>query len=297
MKKSAMIIINPTAGKEKGADYENLIREQLEEIYGELTIKITEGEGDATKFAKEATNEGYDLVVSLGGDGTVNEVVNGLASFENPPMLGIIPMGTGNVLARALNIPMKPERAIELLKIGHYTEIDIGLANEKYFTNILAIGNAAKAVHDVDIEDKTKFGLFSYIKAVAKEMIKDDVFSVKIEMDEQTWEGDVSVIILGLLDSLAGLKTIVSSENVSDGLIHVIAIKSLNLTELITMTPSLFFGSFENSDNIEYFKTINLKINQLDNRKFESNIDGDEGPSLPLNINILPKHLKVISTK
>lgn len=295
MKQSAMIIINPSAGKEKAASYEGVITEELKDKYANLSVKYTQGAGDATKFAREACQDNFDLVVSLGGDGTVNETVNGLASFETPPMLGIIPLGTVNMLARVLNIPIKPEKAIKLLKNDYYKEIDVGLANGKYFTNVLSVGQAAKAIYDVDIEDKTKLGFLAYVNAVGKEILKDDVFSVRLETDEETWEGEVSVIIIGLLDSLAGLKTILSNGDISDGIMHVIAIKSIHVSDLISMTPSLVFGGIIESENIVYFKTKSLKLDTLDNSQYESNIDGDEGPKLPLEIKVLPKRLKVVS--
>lgn len=295
MKKSAMIIINPTAGKEKGTTYEEKIKQELENKYTNLIIKHTQGEGDATRFAKEASENKFDLVVAVGGDGTVNETVNGLAGSDNPPKLGIIPLGTVNGLARALNIPIKAEKAIKILKNDYYKKIDVGLANDRYFTNLLGIGHAAEAIHNVDIELKTKFGPLSYIIAVGKEILNDDVFPVILDMDNHKWEGETSVIIIGLSDSLDGLKYIFPNRKINEGALHILAIKSLNVAKLIGMTPSLAFGSINDSENIEYFQTKNLKISRLDNSPYESNIDGDKGPDLPLEIKILPKHLKVIS--
>jgi len=297
MDKSAMIIINPTSGKEKAASFEERIKEELKSKYPNLVVKYTKGEGDATKFAKEACEEKYDLVVSLGGDGTVNEIVNGLASFEVTPLLGIIPLGTVNSLARALNIPVKIEKAIELLTKDYHKMIDVGLVNGKYFVNILGVGQAAKAVYDVNIEEKTKFGPLAYVLAIGKEILKDDIFQVKLEMDDKIWEGEFSVIIIGLTDSLGGLKSILSNVEIGDGKMFILGIKSLNISKLIGITPSLAFGNITDSDNIEYFQTRKLKLTAINNHKYKSNIDGDEGPYLPLQISILPRHLRVISNQ
>ena len=294
MEKSALVIINPTSGQEKAASFEEMIRDTLEDEYSKLVIRLTEAAGDATIFAKEACEDDFDLIVSVGGDGTLNETVNGLAGFDNPPMLGIVPLGTVNSLARALNLPMKAEKAIELLKNDEYKAIDVGLANNQYFTNLIGVGHAAKAIHDVDIEEKTKFGPLAYAFAVGKEMIKDEVFPVKLEMDDNTWEGEISVLIIGLWDSLGGLKTILPDIEIIEGALHIFAIKSLSVPKLIGMTPSLAFGSINDSKNIEYFQTKKLKLEALDNQEYESNVDGDKGPNLPLEISALPKHLKVI---
>lgn len=295
MEKSAMIIINPTSGKEKASEYEDKIKDVIKMEYPNLIIKYTKGQGDATKFAKNAGEDSFDLVVSLGGDGTINETVNGIAGFKNPPMLGIIPMGTVNDLARALNIPLQPEEAIELLGNGTQRKIDVGIANELYFTNILGVGNIARAIHDVDSEEKTKLGPLAYFISTAKELIEGDIFSVKLEMDQESWEGDVSVVIAGLIDSLGGFKTILSNAEVGDGMFHIFAIKKLDIPELMKITPSVFSGKITDSDNVKYFRSKSLKIKALNDHKHESDVDGEKGPELPLRLKILPGHLIVIS--
>lgn len=295
MRKSAMIIINPSAGKEKAASYEDVVKKELGNKYTDIVVKYTKGEGDATKFAVNAAKNKFDLVVSLGGDGTVNETVNGLVRFDIPPRLGIIPLGTVNMLARVLNIPTNANKAIELLSNDYYKEIDVGLANDKYFTNVLAIGEAAKAVYDVDVEEKTKFGFIAYIRAVVEKIMDDDIFPVKLKMDTEEWEGKVAVVVIGLLDSLIGFKSLLSNDDINNGIMHVVAIKSLNIPKLIGMTPALALGKMKDSDNFEYFQTKTLEVETLSNVKQMSNIDGDEGPELPIKIKVLPRHLKIIS--
>ena len=295
MGKSAMVIINPSSGKEEAGEYEKEIRESLKERYENVTVKHTSGEGDATKFAKKAGEEKFDLVVALGGDGTVNETVNGLASFENPPKLGIVPMGTVNDLSKALNIPGNPNKAIELLTSGREKKIDVGIANERYFTNILGIGRAAKAIHEVDSEEKSKLGAIAYGIAIGKETLKDDVFSVEIKTDDGEWEGDVSVIIIALIDSLGGLKSVLPEKVIGDGVFHVLAIKRLNISELMNMGSSLVFEDIKESDNVNYFKSKNVSIKALDEYNHGSDVDGEEGPDLPIDLKIYPHHLTVIS--
>lgn len=296
MEKSVMIIINPSAGKEEAVSYGERVREELKHNYTKLIERHTKGEGDAEEFACEACEGGFDLVVCL-GDGTVNETVNGLAGFQKRPLLGIIPLGTVNNLAGALNIPDEPEKAIELLKSEHYKEIDVGLVNGKYFTNSLGIGNVARAVYDVEVEEKTKLGTIAYVKAVGKKILKDDVFSVRLEMDEETWEGEIAVIIITLLDSIGGFKSIAPEVGIGDGKMHVFVVRNLNLSKLIAITPYLVTGSISDSQNIEYFQTENIKIKTPDGNQYKCNMDGDEGPKLPLEIKVLPRHLRVISKK
>ena len=294
MKKSALVIINPTSGKEEAPNYEEKLNETLTKEYSNVVIKQTKGEGDATQFAKEAGQEKYDLVVALGGDGTVNETVNGLAGFDQPPVLGIIPMGTVNDLARSLKIPLEPEKAIELLVKGQHKAVDIGQVNGRYFTNVLGIGKATKAVHDVDIKEKSKLGALAYVKAIASEILEDDFFPIKIDMDDKSWEGDVAVVLVALIDSLGGNKSVLSDVEKGDGYFHIFAIKRLNFSKLVNMAPALLSGAIEKSENVEYFKSKTIHMKALNSVKQESDIDGEKGPDLPLELKILPRRLTVI---
>ena len=134
--KRARIIYNPTSGRE--AIRKNLpdVLEILENAGYETSAHATTGEGDAIEAAKLAVERRYDLVVAAGGDGTISEVVNGMAEQEYRPKLGIIPVGTTNDFARALQIPRDIVAAAEIIAKGDRIPIDIGRMNEKYFINI-----------------------------------------------------------------------------------------------------------------------------------------------------------------
>src|SRR4051812_20595424 len=107
-----MLIVNPSSGKEEAVACLDDVKESLLERDCEIVIRQTEKENDATRFAKEACRKGYDVVVSMGGDGTLNETINGISGEEHRPSLGIIPLGTVNDFARALHIPLETPQAI-----------------------------------------------------------------------------------------------------------------------------------------------------------------------------------------
>ena len=153
--KKCMVIINPSSGKEKASEYEKKIIGQLHNY--EVIVKETEGEKDATRFAKMACDEQYDAVILVGGDGTLNEGINGIAEQPHRPVVGVVPLGTVNDFARALDISLDPDEAIALLG-GKTTKADIGKVNDHYFTNVIAIGLLAEAVGDVSVEQKTSLG-------------------------------------------------------------------------------------------------------------------------------------------
>ena len=140
MRKRARIIYNPTSGKEmfKRALPDVLIK--LEKAGYETSAYATERAGDATKEAERALEQEYDLLIVAGGDGTLNEVVNGIAEQPNRPKLGIIPMGTVNDFGRALHLPSNIMKAVDVIVNGHTTQVDIGKMNSRYFINLAAGG-------------------------------------------------------------------------------------------------------------------------------------------------------------
>ena len=113
--KRAMLIVNPSSGKEEAVDYVEKIEEILNGKGYEVKVSQTEKELDAMKYCQTACRDEFDLVVSLGGDGTLNETINGMVDQTHRPLLGIVPLGTVNDFARALNIPLEPDKAVDVL--------------------------------------------------------------------------------------------------------------------------------------------------------------------------------------
>src|SRR3954471_9642523 len=146
--KKARLIYNPTSGRE-------ILKRNLPEILQKLEIAgyeaschATTGAGDATEAARIAVERKYDIVIAAGGDGTIHEVVNGLAEQEYRPKLGIIPVGTTNDFARALHIPRDILAATEIIAKGDRIPVDIGLVNDKYFINIAGGGRLTELTYD-----------------------------------------------------------------------------------------------------------------------------------------------------
>ncbi|MCR3956701.1 MAG: diacylglycerol kinase family lipid kinase [Gudongella sp.] len=295
MRKSAMIIINPSSGKERAADFEVKIRKAIGKGYENLEVRHTEGKWDASRYAKEAGEKGFQLVVALGGDGTVNETVNGLAGFDDPPVLGIVPMGTVNDLARALHIPLDPEDAIDLLKDGDIRRIDVAVANDRYYTNTLAIGKIPSAIHNVDSDEKSRLGPLAYFIASARELAKDASFRVSLSMDDGSWKGDIEVLAAGLLDTIGGFREILPKAHMGDGMLNILVFKKLDILEAIKISPSVLMGKLEDKDIIEYFRSKTLHISTSAGISIESDVDGEKGPDLPLKIEVLPGKLRVIT--
>ena len=165
--KRARIIYNPTSGREIFKKHLPDVLAKLENAGYETSCHATTGPGDATEAARIAVKRKYDIVIAAGGDGTFNEVVNGLAEQEYRPKLGLIPVGTTNDFARALHIPRDILAATDVIVNGQTIPIDIGRMNDKYFVNIAGGGRITELTYEVPIKLKTMLGqLAYYIKGI-----------------------------------------------------------------------------------------------------------------------------------
>lgn len=291
--KKAMLIVNPSSGGEKSKDFEERAAERLREFFDEVEVVHTEGAGDATEFCQKACREEYDSVFAMGGDGTVNEAVNGLAEQPYIPKFGFFPLGTVNDLARALNLPMDPEEAIAQFSPDRLVDLDIGKINDTCFMNVVAIGVLPESINDVESEDKTKLGKFAYYLSAAKRLINMETFLFKVEIDGEEEELESSTILIGLTNSVGGFETLFPEAEVNDGFLNFMAIRDRNLLDTIKAVPDLLKGVDSSTENVKYrrFKSCSIR-QQGDGEPLTVNIDGDKGPVLPVRIKILPKHIR-----
>jgi diacylglycerol kinase (ATP) len=292
----AVVIVNPTSGREEGKKYGPQAKVELEKLYDEVELKWTEKAGDATKFAREAARAHVDAVYALGGDGTVNECVNGIAPEEHRPAFGFIPLGTVNDLGRVLDIPMNADKAIENLTNRRKKAIDIGKLNDTYFINIVAIGSIPEAVHDVPIEKKTKLGPLAYLLEGVKAVSEKEVYAFKFDIDGETVEVDSFLVLIALTNSVAGIQSMIPNARVDDGYLHLVALKGDSITNKLDLVPKIFTGKLTDDERVFYRKFEKAHISLSDRQKNESvitNIDGDEGDPLPIKLNILKQHIEV----
>ena len=288
--KKAMLIINPTSGGEKALDYKEKLENKAKEYFEYIETKITEKAKDATAFAEEASMENYEAVIVFGGDGTVNEVISGIAEKNYIPKLGIIPGGTGNLITKLLEISQDIDEAIDQLDFNKTNAIDIGKANKSYFGYIFSVGSLPEAIHNVEIEDKTKYGVLAYAINTIKSVIKDEVFNIKIETENGSYEGEASQVLVLLSNYYADKK--IFEEN-KDGYANILILKNASIISKISLIPDLLKGDIVENDNIEYIKAKDITISS--DTKLESDIDGDRSDDLPVKITVLGNHIEIYS--
>ncbi len=288
--KKAMLIINPTSGGEKALDYKEKLENKAKEYFEYVETKITEKAKDATSFAEEASKENYEAVIVFGGDGTVNEVISGIAEKDYIPKLGIIPGGTGNLITKLLEISQDIDEAIDQLDFNKTNAIDIGKANKSYFGYIFSVGSLPEAIHNVEIEDKTKYGVLAYAINTIKSVIKDEVFNIKIETENGSYEGEASQVLVLLSNYYADKK--IFEEN-KDGYANILILKNASIISKLSLIPDLLKGDIVENDNIEYIKAKDITISS--DTKLESDIDGDRSDDLPVKITVLGNHIEIYS--
>ena len=291
--KRCMLIINPTAGRERAKYHKENLRRQLESMFDDVELRETEQAGDATLWAKEAALIGFDAVFSMGGDGTLNETINGLAQANKPIDFGFIPLGTINDLARALNIPLHPEVAIDILPRCKTVKVDIAKANDRYFINTIATGIMPEAVGHVSIEQKTRLGPLAYFLTGIKAMQAHETSLFKITTPEGSSVYRSPLIVAMLTNSVGSFRNLAPQARVDDGKIWLGIFKDFNYLDLIKVIPEFLSGQPLTSELMTLKALEEVRMELLSDHPLSTNMDGDSGPSFPLDIKVLPSFLSV----
>lgn len=297
MQKRCRIIYNPTSGREALKNDLVEILNILERAGYETSAFATTPEPNSSQNeAKRAAQAGFNLIIAAGGDGTINEVVNGIAPLKHRPKLGIIPAGTTNDYARALKIPREsPIEAAKVIANGKTVKMDIGRANDKYFVNIAAGGLLSELTYAVPSEFKTLFGYLAYLVKGAELLPRVKPINMHLEYDDGVYDGKASMFFLALTNSVGGFEQIVPDASLDDGKFTLIVVKTSNLLEMMRLiTMVLNGGKHINDANILYVKTSKLVAKPVD-EKMMINIDGEYGGDAPMKFKNLKRHIEIFA--
>ena len=290
--KRARIIYNPTSGREAFKKHLPDVLEKLEIAGYEASCHATTGAGDATQAAIEAVRRGFEVVIAVGGDGTLNEVVAGISQCENRPKLGLIPMGTTNDFARAVHIPRNIDEALKIIIEGETIPVDVGLVNEeRYFINIAAGGRITELTYEVPSKMKTMLGQMAYyLKAI--EMIPSIKAShMKIQLDEEEFDGNAMMFLCGLTNSVGGFEKIAPDASINDGLFTVIILKECNIADFIRIASLALRGEHLTDERVIYRKASRIVV--ISDDEVHLNLDGEYGGDAPAIFQNLKRHIEV----
>ena len=291
MRKRARIIYNPTSGKElfKRTLPDVLIK--LEKAGFETSAYATEKIGDATTEAKRCLTQDYDVLIAAGGDGTLNEVINGIAEHPNRPKIGIIPMGTVNDFGRALHLPNDIMSAIDVIIEGHSTRVDIGKMNSRYFINLAAGGQLTQVSYETPSRLKSIVGPFAYYIKGFEMLPQMKAVDIRIEYDDEVFQGEALLFLLGLTNSMAGFEKLVPDAKLDDGYFTLIIVEKANLAELGHIMTLASRGEHIKHPKVHYKKAKSINISSFIDMQL--NVDGEYGGKLPGNFLNLKQHIEV----
>ena len=294
--KKARVIYNPVAGKELMKKNLADILDVLEQAGFEASaFATTPEENSAKNEARRVAEAGYDLVVAAGGDGTINEVVNGIAPLVKRPKMAIIPGGTTNDYARALKIPRDNVREAAKVVLKNQTiKMDIGKAADSYFINIAAGGHLTELTYEVPTELKSIFGYLAYLAKGAELLPRIKPIPMHLKYDDGVYDGNASMFFLGLTNSVGGFEQIVPDAKLDDGKFSLIIAKTANVFEILHLVGLLINGGKHVNDRrIIYTKTSKLEVNLPDpNKRLMINLDGEYGGDAPMTFENFHNHIE-----
>lgn len=290
--KRARLIYNPTAGRELIEKRLSKILNCLEKAGYETSCSATQEKWNAVEEAHKAVNRGFDVVVAAGGDGTIHEVVNGLASHPHPPKLGILPGGTTNDFARALKIPKDLCDACEVIAAGKSKKIDVGKFNDRFFINVAAAGRITEVTYEAPSRLKTMVGpLAYYAKALEKLGTLHKPFPVKIKTPRGEWESEILLLVIANSVSVGGFDKLAPNADLSDGLLDILIVPKTNIPDLLQLAALAYKGEHIYDSRIIYFQTELLDVETPEPVKL--NLDGEWGGDLNGRFETLPQHLEI----
>ncbi len=279
------IIANPAARSERARNFLS----QLEKLTDRQTVlRLTSGPGDAEAQAERAVEQGFGLVIAAGGDGTVNEVVNGLAGHK--VTLGILPIGTMNVFATELGIPMDLDKAWDIATGENYRMIDLARANDQYFVQLAGVGLDAQIVVQTSPEQKRTLGPLSYL-LTATQIVGQKPPRLTIEADDRKING--SFVLVGNGRFYGGPFMLFTDADLSDGKLDVCVFKYMNYLHLVRYFRGVIFGSHTKFSDVTYFKTKKLRVSAAQPQNVPVEVDGEFSGHLPVEFRVRKRKLKV----
>ena len=284
-----LVIFNPMARSERA----RRLRERIVALDPRrIVVRATGGPGDAAALAAQAVEEGFRTVVAAGGDGTINEVVNGLAGSN--ATLGLLPMGTMNVFASELGVPGNNlRRGWEIIRAGHCRTVDLARANRHHFVQLAGVGFDAQAVAGVDWQAKKNFGPLSYIISAAKVASRPPPV-LTIESEEgPPREG--SFVLVGNGRYYGGPVAVFKQAVIDDGKLDVLVFKNLGYLDIIRYIQNVFMGTHLALRDVEYFQTRHMTVRSGTDEDVPFEADGELIGYAPVTFQVGQQHLLVLA--
>jgi YegS/Rv2252/BmrU family lipid kinase len=290
------VIFNPAARGEKARRF----RRQLDAIGALCAFKATAAPGDARRLAAEAVRDGYDLIAAAGGDGTINEVLNGIGDAPDGfarAWLGVLPLGTMNVFARELKIPLRIGRAWEVLQRGNEIKIDLpraefsadGVLQKRYFCQLAGAGLDARAIELVDWQHKKQVGKLAYVIAGLK-ALREKKPQITVRANGQSATGEL--VLVGNGRFYGGSFAILPLADLCDGRLDICVLPRANWWTLLRSAPGLLLRGKLPASVAQHLSAETFELTSETAAAFE--LDGEWVGKLPATFSIEREKLRVV---
>jgi YegS/Rv2252/BmrU family lipid kinase len=281
-----LVILNPAARSDKASR----LRERIAALSGGASMRLTSEAGDARDIAAEAVREGFEVVIAAGGDGTLNEVVNGIGG--STVRLGILPVGTMNVFATELGIPQgNLERAWSIIEQGKVVEVDLPKANDTHFIQLAGVGLDAEVVRKTTADSKRALGPLSYLLTLVQ-VAAHKPSRVMLEAEGgRISEGSFALIGNGRL--YGGPFPVFKRASLFDGLLDVLVFQNQSHWDVVRYFQAIAFGTHPQLPDVEYFQTSTLRVTSSGDVPVE--LDGEVAGMLPCLFSVSSQKLRVLA--
>ena len=287
-----LCIVNPTAGKGRALKVWQSVEHSIRELCKPLEVAYTRCKGDATCIAKMAADEGFQMVVAFGGDGTFHEVINGLAYSE--VIFAIVPAGSGNDFARSLGLSKNPNQAIAAIAAQRVRKIDLGKLADQYFLNMGGLGFDADVASRIN-RKRILRGPLAYLVAVLQTLIVYRSYQLEIVIDEKKFTEDAVLVSVGNGQYIGGGLRVLPGASLDDGLLDVMVARKCSRWEILKTLPLIYHGKHVGHPKCDFYKGCKIEISLVDRTaKANAQVDGEEFCESNLQFLIAPLALQVI---
>lgn len=291
--KKIKLIYNSGAGQSKFKYFLDPIIEKFMQNDFAVTVFRADANTNLYEFLKDSNNEELYGIVVAGGDGTINRVVNIMMREHIDVPIGVIPAGTSNDFAKHINMPQNFVECIDKILTGNVQEVDVGLANDKYFINICSAGIFTSAPQKTDMNLKNAIGKLSYFITGVEQVFEFKPFSVRIETETDIIIENVMLFLIFNGSSCGGMDKFTDGASIQDGLLDVVIIKECTFAEASVLLPKVLTGNHFEDKNVIYLREKWLKINKTKGKVDDPDVDGESGLKFPLEVKCIEKGLKM----
>ncbi len=287
-----LFLVNPVAGGGKALSYTPMIEKAMTASKLDYKVLNTNHRGDATSLV--VSNPDFDVVVAVGGDGTVNETARGILERGNG-ILGIIPGGTGNDMSRALGISEDPEESIDTLLKGSVKEVDIGTVDGRYFFNVASLGLDTEVVRHTEKIRKVIKGKIAYILGVITALVVYRSRETKIDVDGLVINRKTALVAVGNGSYYGGGMMILPMSKVDDGKLDICVVKNVSNLRILSLFPTIFKGKHvKYTKYVEFHKADRVAVTVAS--QCYLNVDGELFKIDPREVvfSLSKEHLKAI---